>query len=122
MTEPTRKAIIDAYEALDELLKWANDHMTYFGDTSRRAQVELIRSALPPRPNPTMAELEWDDDEHYLAEALHPKYGKVAMRCIGLTREWIEIMYWDEDEVDYRTVGLAELEPTGKHYFRTDKD
>lgn len=28
---------------------------------------------------PTMAEVEWEDDKHYLAEAEHPYFGKVIM-------------------------------------------
>lgn len=116
MTSPTRQEIIDSYEALDMLCEKAGE------DTSVKALRSLILSSLPPQPNPTMAEIEWDDDKHFLAEALHPKYGKVAMRYISLNEEWIEIMVWGGEEVCYRTVKPEELEPTGRHYFRSDKD
>lgn len=117
MTNPTRQEIIDAYKALDTLCEKAGE------DTSVKALRSLMLSALPPRPNPTMAEIIWDDDKHYLAEALHPTYGKVAMYYISFNKDWIAIMYLNEDEeVNYAMAGLADLEPTGRHYFRSDKD
>lgn len=117
--KPLRREILDAYEALETL----TDTCIHSSEQAEELR-DLVRLVLPPLPNPTMAEIAWDNDEHRLAEALHPKYGKVAMLDIGIEKEWILIMYWDEDEdeADYRTVGLADLEPTGKHYFRTDKD
>lgn len=82
-----------------------------------------VAKALPPKPHLTMADIKWNDNEHYMAEALHPKYGKVAMYYISYDKDWIAIMYQDDDEeVNYATAGLTDLEPTGKHYFRNDVD
>lgn len=119
MSNLTRKEIIEAHTALETL----TDTCIHNNEQAEELR-ELVLRVLPPRPNPTMAEIVWNGDEHHLAEALHPKYGKVAMLDIGIEKEWILIMYWDEDEdeADYCTVGLADLEPTGRHYFRTDKD
>lgn len=116
--EMTREELVEAHKALDEVC-----HIAEHGNGHRPSKArEQVLAALPPKPRPTMAEIGWDEDEHYLAEAVHPKYGKVAMYCIGLTGEWIGIMHWDGENVDYFTSGLAELEPTGKHYFRNDKN
>lgn len=115
--EPSRREIITAHEALETL----TDTCIHSSEQAEELR-ELVLRVLPPRPNPTMAEITWDEDEHYLAEALHPKYGRVAMYCIGSTEEWIGFMYWDGEDVDYTTAGLADLEPTGRHYFRSDKD
>ena len=73
MTNPTRQEIIDAHEALETLCRRAPE------DTPVYALKSLILSALPPRPQPTMAEIEWDDDKHYLAEAETEMGTKVIM-------------------------------------------
>ncbi len=80
---------------------------------------EVVLVVLPPRPRPTMAEVEWDDDKHYLAEAEHVTLGKVVMmhpapdmriRCL---RKWYG---------PYRVYSLttAYLTPTGKRYTLTE--
>lgn len=70
MSEPTRQEIINAHDALEALCKCL---------TGTRAAKETILRALPPCPRPTMAEVEWDDDKHYLAEAEHEYQGAVTM-------------------------------------------
>ena len=75
MTNPTRQEILDAHEALNSLLKLASGTST----ASAIFAWETVRAALPPKPQPTMAEAEWDDDKHYLAEAQHPVWGSVVM-------------------------------------------
>ena len=64
MTEskPTHEEIIAAHEALEKLC----DRLP-----ATRSAKESILRALPPKPQLTMAEVEWDDDKHYLAEAKH---------------------------------------------------
>lgn len=80
MTSPTRKQIIDAYDALENLestIRWEN-----IGKPGKEAIAfwkNTILAALPPKPQPTMAEIEWDDEKHYLAEAENPNWGKVIM-------------------------------------------
>lgn len=76
MTNPTRQEIIDAYKALEELYDWALE----WAGTRAHSRYGAIRDVLPPKPQPTMADVEWDDDEHYLAEAETPDLvGKVVM-------------------------------------------
>lgn len=115
--EPSRREITTAYEALETL----TDTCIHGSEQAEELR-ELVLRVLPPRPNPTMAEITWDEDEHYLAEALHPVYGKVLMQNIGLTGDWIGFAYWNGEDVEYCVAGLEELEPTGRHYFRNDKD
>lgn len=75
MSNPTRQEIIDAHDALTSLLKIASSKSTASAIINER----VVRAALPPKPQPTMAEIEWDDDKHYLAEATHPANGTVLM-------------------------------------------
>lgn len=75
MTTPTRQEIIDAYKALEELYDWALE----WAGTRAHSRYGAIRDVLPPKPQPTMADVEWDDDKYYLAEAEHKSCGKVIM-------------------------------------------
>lgn len=78
-----------------------------------------ILAALPPKPQPTMAEVEWNDEEHYLAEAEHPTWGKVIM--LGTIR------YSGEVTLLIKTGGVIylpcepsqSLTPTGRRYTLT---
>lgn len=74
MTEPTREQIAAAYEALESL----TDTCIHSSDLAEELQ-ELVLLALPPKPQPTMADVEWDDDKHYLAEAQSISGIKVVM-------------------------------------------
>ena len=120
MTNPTRQEIINVHNALKHLISYD------LADAYTEAEVEevherekLIRKFLPPLPQPTMAEVEWDDDLHYLAEAEHATLGKVVMihpapdtriRCLS---KWYG---------PYRVYNLtpAHLTPTGKRYTLTE--
>lgn len=117
MPNPTRQEIIDAYEMLDVLLGYAEDRNPDLVPTRRR----IIEKALPPRPQHTMAEIEWDDDKHYLAEAEHVDWGTVIM------------LYHDETmrRIQYICTGGANpvcftnpdaLTPTGKRYTLTETE
>ncbi|MHA7726205.1 hypothetical protein [Corynebacterium hesseae] len=75
MTSPTRQQIINAHEALNSLLKLASGTST----ASAIFNWETVRAALPSKPQPTMSDVEWDDDEHYLAEAEHENGDAVIM-------------------------------------------
>lgn len=106
MPNPTRQEIINAYAALYVLC----DSLP-----ATRAAKEAILAALPPRPQPTMAEVEWDDDKHYLAEAEFKGYGPAIMlwettgECISVIRGGL---VW--------AARPEELTPTGKRYTLTE--
>ncbi|WP_288794118.1 hypothetical protein [uncultured Corynebacterium sp.] len=81
MTNPTRQEIINAHEALSDITYLADTYLSSISgrlDETRELRQTILR-VLPPKPRPTMAEVEWDDDKHYLAEAEHPTWGKVIM-------------------------------------------
>lgn len=78
MSNPTRQEIIDAYKALESLLI-AVSGGTSLGPFAITSMSYDIRAALPPKPQPTMADVEWDDDKHYLAEAKSLFHGNVVM-------------------------------------------
>ena len=73
MTNPTHQEIIAAHEALDTLCRETGVF------TPVNALKWLILKALPPKPHPTMAEIEWNDDEHFLAEAEDESCSSVIM-------------------------------------------
>ena len=80
MTNPTRQEIIDAHNALEKLghMAWNGSEDMYDKRLCALWKKQLL-AALPPKPKPTMAEVEWDDDEHFLAEAETEKGLKVIM-------------------------------------------
>ncbi|WP_408934473.1 hypothetical protein [Corynebacterium marquesiae] len=112
MPNPTRKEIIYAHDGLDILCERA--------DKSAPSDVlkNYILKALPPRPQPTMAEVEWDDDKHYLAEAEHPEYGKVIMLG-NCAYECIEVLIKRKSHDKYAVLTSNNLTPTGKRYTLT---
>ena len=113
--EMTRDELREAHEALDALCGYIQLDSGIYPEANR----EFILSALPPKPRPTMAEIGWDEDEHYLAEAVHPEYGKVMMvACTGGGP--IDILTRKGNSMPYRSALPEELEPTGRHYFRND--
>ncbi|WP_284785261.1 hypothetical protein [Corynebacterium rhinophilum] len=106
---PTRQEIINAHEALEELCNRLPG--------TRYAKMAIL-AALPPKPRPTMAEVEWDDNEHFLAEAEHPDWGKVAMlRESGLI---IFVQPIEKKIGDIQVARVEELTPTGKRYTLTE--
>lgn len=115
MSNPTRQEIIEAHAALDELIKFANKYQYYYGDSSPLFQAEDILKALPPKPQPTMDDVDWEHDKHFLAVAedtrdnqryimLFPDMSD-RIRCIG------------KGSSRYTTSLLREyLAPTGERY------
>lgn len=80
MTKPTRQDIINAHIALGGLKSAALRSATFCGDTEKfLIWYEEILKALPHKPRLTMADIEWNNDEHYFAEAKHPDFGNVIM-------------------------------------------
>lgn len=112
MTNPTRQEIISAHEALETLCVRASE------ETPAYAMKSLILAALPPKPQPTMAEVEWEDDLHYLAEAMD-RFGTTVLmlgetgggniRCIVPVRRLHEQLTPPDN-----------LTPTGKRYTLTE--
>lgn len=115
MPNPTREDIIAAHDSLKEITGYL-DH-SFSGHTWDLIShlLENVQEALPPRPQPTMAEVEWDDDEHYLAEAEFKGYGPAIMlwettgECISVIRGGL---VW--------AARPEELTPTGKRYTLTE--
>lgn len=115
MTNPTRQEIINAHEALTSLLKLASNTSTAYAIFNE----EIVRAALPPRPRPTMAEVEWDDDKHYLAEAEESSLGTVLM-LMKRKDGFIEVNM-KPYTFPLRACTLPEnLTPTGKRYTLTE--
>ncbi|MBK4159479.1 hypothetical protein GWO56_08035 [Corynebacterium macginleyi] len=112
MTNPTRQEILDAHEALDEIFH----HILFSGGHYPSKAREQILAALPPIPRPTMAEVEWDNSKHYLAEADHASLGKVVM--LSKIRKGGEI-YCIRRGFEGKLLTLASpenLTPTGRRY------
>ena len=110
MTQSTRQEILDAHEELEKLCNRLPG--------TRRAKITIL-AALPPKPKPTMAEVEWDDELHYLAEAEQSKYGKVIM--LGLDGiGFIDFFIPRLGEYRYGAVLPDTLTPTGRRYTLTE--
>lgn len=108
MSEPTRQEIIDAHNALEQLCE------RLYG--TRYAKMSILK-VIPPLPQPTMAEVEWDDDKYFLAEAEHPEHGKVVMIVKGIYNGNIGFLFKDEDnDNDFLFTAPENLTPTGKKY------
>lgn len=107
-SQPTHQEIIAAYDALNELCDRA---------PATRAAKESILRVLPPKPLPTMTEIEWDQDEHYLAEAKYLHGGHVIMLT---PREDHGIKCFRKKNGYTFTTHSYFLEPTGKRYALTE--
>lgn len=118
MPNPTRQEILDAHDALAELRALVESNPPRH-DTHAEKLESRIFAALPPLPQPTMAEVEWDGDKHYLAEAEHDSLGKVVM--IHPAPE-TRIRCLRKGYGPYRVYNLipAHLTPTGKRYTLTE--
>lgn len=115
MTDLTRKQIVDAHDALESL----TDTCVHDSELAEELR-ELVLRALPPRPHPTMADVEWDDKKHYLAEAEHANDYTVMMlkpmrlepriKCLAFHSGDFCIVYSDPKD----------LTPTGRRYTLTE--
>lgn len=103
MTQSTRQEIIDAHEELEKLCNRLPG--------TRRAKMTIL-AALPPKPRPTMAEVEWDDDKHYLAEAANPVWGTVVMLNYDADRAKIQYICYEKPGITGFT-SPENLTPTG---------
>ena len=116
MTTPTREQILRAHTALTNMCEIVERRAGY-----RPTEYERdILAALPPRPQPTMADVEWDDEKHYLAEAEHANDYTVMMlkpmrlepriKCLAFHGRDFCIVYSDPKD----------LTPTGRLYTLTE--
>lgn len=108
MTDLTRQEIIDAQLAR----QWAEwNKSCEVSSPEIQAAANFILAHTTP---PTMAEIEWDEEEHFLAEAKHPKWGKVVM--LYEFDEFISVMQTS----DGPKVALGDVKerftPTGRRY------
>lgn len=118
MSEPTRQEIIDAYEALERLEKaaWKGSQNDYEEEYHTEGK-DLILQLLPPKPALTMADVVWDEDKCFLAEAEHYKYGKVVMLKKDPFAGNITVLYKDEDGFnDLLCTNSKYLTPTDTKY------
>lgn len=117
MTTPARQEIIDAHKTLEYLIK--NLYDIPLEEAKHTTSYERLAKFLPPKPQPTMAEIEWDDDKHYLAETEQSKYGQVIMLGLDETG-FIEFFIPRLGENRYGTVCPDTLTPTGRRYTPTE--
>lgn len=100
MSKPTPQEIRAALDALEELRSIARGWVDSSDDD----------------PQPTMAEIEWDNDEHFLAEAEHSKIGKVFMLHKSSSTEHIRVIHKNQDGITLHIVHSETLTPTGRRY------
>nr|DAI15213.1 MAG TPA: hypothetical protein [Caudoviricetes sp.] len=118
MTDLTRQEILDAYSALEELKNVALSAADFCGDTEKFLMWKNeILKALPPKPQPTMAEIEWDDEKHYLAEAEHSEYGKVTMVSKAASCGDINYLRTGTNSCLLSLGSPDKLTPTGRRYI-----
>lgn len=122
MTNPARQEIIDAHDALENLGHMAWNGAEFCGDTEDTELCALwkkqILAALPPKPKLTMADVEWDDDEHYLAEAESESGVKVVM--LSQNRDFIRCIQPPNAGDVVIGVPSEDLTPTGRRYTPTE--
>ena len=116
MSTPTRQEIIAMHRSLNRLCDLAAETAA----VPARINEKILRDALPPLPRPTMAEVEWDDDKHYLAEAEHPGWGKVIMLERSACPGFIRFALAKENEPTWQAAEEKTLTPTGKRYTLTE--
>lgn len=113
MTQSTREEIIKAHEVLAHLIGYdLADAYTEADKEEVHEHEKLIRKFLPPLPRHTMAEVEWDDDKHYLAEAANPVWGTVVMLNYDADRAKIQYICYEKPGITGFT-SPENLTPTG---------
>lgn len=121
MTSPTREEIIDANNALAALVCVALNNTA---DPNEKDWIRTIAreltAALPPLPRPTMADVEWDDDLHCLAEAEHVDWGKVVMLTPAENTCTIRCALQNDEGISIVLFTSSYLTPTGKRYTLTE--
>lgn len=114
MTQPTRQEIIDAQLAR----QWAEwNKSCEVSSPEIQAAANFILAHTTP---PTMAEVEWDNDKHYLAEAEHLQFGKVIMLYKNPAADSIEVIYKNQDGITPSITYPGALTPTGRRHTLTE--
>ena len=119
MPNPTRQEIIRAYGTLSFL--WDCLEVGWkLGASTIESSKSNIEKVLPPRPQLTMAEIEWNDDEHFLAEAEDESCSSVIM--LQQSKETGNIQAILKGTIkSYLIYQRPEhLTPTGKRYTLTE--
>ena len=120
MSNPTRQEIIDAHNALKKLghMAWNGSEDMYDKRLCALWKKQIL-AALPPKSQPTMAEVEWDENLHFLAEAEQEFYGNVIM--LGLANDgFIRFFIPNSSEQHFTMANPKTLTPTGKRYTLTE--
>lgn len=117
MSNPTRQEIIEAHESLAVLIRFASLRAESHDERDQiLAWDTAIGTILPSLPRPTMAEVEWDDDKHYLAEAEHAIWGKVIMLFRDVDEGNIFVKTQSKENQHFLYGTPEYLTPTGKRY------
>lgn len=94
MSNPTREEIIEAHKALDalDLAAWTTAEDWDDMELSGLWKSQILK-ALPPKPQPTMDDVDWEQDKHFLAIAEDTRDGgryimlfpdmSEHIRCVG---------------------------------------
>lgn len=114
MSNPTHQEIIDAYKTLEYLIK--NLYDIPLEEAKHTTSYERLAKFLPPKPRPTMADVEWDNDKHYLAEAEVGEIKLVMLQpdLVG----WIRCFDPESGKVMPST--SEDVTPTGRRYTLTE--
>lgn len=113
MSKLTHQQHIDAYNTVEYILKKVYGIPTE--EAKKTLSYEKVVKFLPPEPTSTMAEIEWEYDKHYLAEAKHPEYGKVIMTVESYNGK-IWILLQQDGIVGFLSTDSQLLTPTGRCY------
>lgn len=121
LPEPSTTDIDNARTALEALTRLAlRDIKSPPEKHVINAWVEQIRTALPEPPQPTMADIEWNHAEHFLAEAEHPTHGNVIM-INEASDERIQVIIPSLSIPKPSYLFSDNLVPTGRRYTATDE-
>ena len=110
MTEPTRKQIHDAHEALAELRALAESNPPRHDPHAETLEGRIL-AVLPPKPPLSMGEIAWDDNAHRMAGAKH-QYFDTGVMLYRVTDG--NILFMHDGKVT--PVDPWHLIPTGKRY------
>ena len=83
------------------------------GDRETLAAIEQILATTDPL---TMADVEWNDEKHYLAEAVHPNFGKVIMLFQNADTGNIFVNFYEDGERHLVYATPEYLTPNSKRY------
>lgn len=117
MSEISSNSVSAAYEALSNL-----EDLAFIGADSESKEglvsvwKDLVQKVLPPRPQPTMADIAWDDDECYLAGVENRIWGHGIMLYLDDERDTILCQFQQEGEPFTLHCELDTLTPTDKKY------